>query len=70
MITSSRRRSLSRRITRHFEFTRHQDQVIEIAYHNLIPIVSRPLKRSRPRCGQEEGMAAAIQGHRTKVGGV
>jgi len=70
MITSPRRRSLSPRITRHFEFTRLQDQLIEIAYHTLIPIVSRPLKRSWPRCGQKEGVEAAIQSHRTKVGGV
>jgi hypothetical protein len=72
MITAPRRRSLSPRITRHFEFTRLQDQLIENAYHTLIPIVSRPLERSRPRCGQKEGVAAPIQSqrHRTKVGGV
>ena len=68
MNMSQRRRTLIPRIARHFEFTRLQDQLIAIAYHTLIPIVSRPLERSRPRCRQNERVAAAIQSHRTKVG--
>ena len=42
MNMSQRRRTLIPRIARHFEFTRLQDQLIAIAYHALIPVVSRP----------------------------
>jgi hypothetical protein len=69
MITAPRRRSLSPRVTRHFEFTRIQDQLIAIAYQTLIPVVSRPLGRPRPRCGQGEPPTAMIPGLRTKAGG-
>jgi hypothetical protein len=69
MITSPGRRLLSPRITRHFEFTRLQDQLIALAYHTLIPVVSRPLERPRPRCGQSEPVAARIPSLRTKAGG-
>jgi hypothetical protein len=69
MITSPRRRSLRSCVTRHFEFTRLQDQLIAIAYHTLIPVVSRPLERPRSRCGQNEPAAAMIQRLRTKAGG-
>ena len=69
MITSPRRSTLSPRVTRHFEFTRLQDQLIALAYHTLIPVVSRPLERPRPRCGQNEPATATIQSLRTKAGG-
>ena len=69
MITSPRRRSLSPCVTRHFEFTRIQDQLIALAYHALIPIVSRPLERPQSRCGQNEPAAARIQSLQTKAGG-
>jgi hypothetical protein len=69
MITSPRRRSLGPRVTRHFEFTRLQDQLIALAYHTLIPVVSRPLERLRSRCGQNEPVAATIQSPRTRAGG-
>ncbi len=69
MITAPRRRSLSPRVTRHFEFTRLQDQLIALAYHTLIPVVSRPLGRLRSRCGQNDPAAATIQSLRTKAGG-
>ena len=42
MITSPRRPTLSPPVTRHFEFTRLQDQSIALAYQALIPVVSRP----------------------------
>ena len=48
MITSPRRPALSPPVTRHFEFTRIQDQLIARAYQVLIPVVSRPLDRPRP----------------------
>ncbi len=47
MITSSRKSTLSPPVTRHFEFTRLQDQSIALAYQALIPVVSRPLERPR-----------------------
>jgi len=67
MITSSRRCLLSPRITRHFEFSRLQDQFIATAYHTLIPIVSRPVERLRLRCLETE--QATSQRLRTKAGG-
>jgi hypothetical protein len=69
MITAPRRRSLSPRVTRPFEFNRLQDQLIVIVYHALIPVVSRPLERPRSRCGQNEPAAATIPGLQTKSGG-
>jgi hypothetical protein len=69
MITSPRKRSLSPRVIRQFEFTRLQDQLIAIAYHTLIPVVSRPLERPRSRCGQNEPAATVIRRLRTRAGG-
>jgi hypothetical protein len=69
MIAFSRRRSLSPRVTRHFEFTRIQDQLIALAYNTLIPVVSRPLERPRSRCSRNGPAAATIPGLRTKAGG-
>ncbi len=69
MITSPRRRAPSPRVTRQFEFTRLQDQLIAIAYQNLIPVVSRPLERTRSRCARNEPAAAMIPSLRTKAGG-
>ncbi len=46
MIASSRRSTFGPLpITRHFEFTRLQDQLIALAYQALIPVMSCPLKR-------------------------
>jgi hypothetical protein len=54
MITSPRRPTFSPPVTRHFEFTRLQDQLIARAYQALIPVVSRPLERPRsPRSHSE-----------------
>jgi hypothetical protein len=47
MITSPRRTPLSLPVTRSFEFTRFEGQLIARAYQVLIPIVSRPLERPR-----------------------
>jgi hypothetical protein len=69
MITGPRRRSFSPRVTRHFEFTRLQDQLIALAYHTLMPVVSRPLGRPRSRCGQSESATARMPSHRTNAGG-
>lgn len=69
MITSSRRRSLSHRITRHFEFTRIEEQLLAAAYQALIPIVSRPLKDPRSGCRPEKATAAMMHSGRSKAGG-
>ena len=48
MINSTQGQAISSSITRHFAFTRLQDQFIARAYQALIPVVSRPLDRPRP----------------------
>jgi hypothetical protein len=70
MITPPGGRPLSPRVTRHFEFTRTQAQLIAIAYHTLIPVVARPLERPRSRCGRNQPAAAAPHDLRTTAGGV
>ena len=67
MITSQWRRSLSPRVTRHFEFTRLQDQLIALAYHAIIPVVSRHLEQPRP--GRGNHRPTTIQGLQSKAGG-
>jgi hypothetical protein len=47
MITTSRKQTFRPPVTRHFAFTRLQDQLIVRAYQALIPVVSRPLDRPR-----------------------
>jgi hypothetical protein len=47
MITSTKRQAISSSVTRHFAFTRLQDQFVARAYQVLIPVVSRPLDRPR-----------------------
>ena len=66
MITSPRRPAFSPPVTRHFEFTRLQDQLIARAYQVLIPVVSRPLDRPRPVCNHPT-TAPTFQ---SKAGGV
>ena len=54
MITSPRRPTVSPPVTRHFEFTRIEEQLIARAYHLLLPFISRPLEQSRsPRSNSE-----------------
>jgi hypothetical protein len=69
MITSPGRRSHSPRVTRHFEFTRLQEQLIAIAYHALIPVVARPLGRPSSRCDQNQSASVTTHDLRTKAGG-
>ena len=69
MITSPRRPTPSHPVTRHFEFTRLQDQLIAHAYEALIPVVSRPLERPRsPRCDSEP-FATTFRGPRPQAEG-
>jgi hypothetical protein len=69
MITHLRRATLSRLVTRHFEFSRLQDQLIASAYHTLIPAVARPLGQPRSRCGVNAPAAVTIPSLRTKAEG-
>ncbi len=66
MITSPRRPTFSPPVTRHFEFTRLQDQLIARAYQALIPVVSRPLDRPRPNCNHP----TRVPTFQSKAGGV
>ena len=56
MITSPRRSTLSPPVTRHFESTRLQNQLIVLAYHALIPVVSR--HPARPRSQRNDNVSA------------
>ena len=67
MITSSRRSTLSPPVTRHFEFTRLQNQLIALAYQVLIPVISRPLERPQPRPGRNQ--PTTVQSLQSKAGG-
>jgi hypothetical protein len=67
MTISPRRPTLSPPVTRHFEFTRLQDQLIALAYQALIPVVSRHLEQPRP--GRGNHRPTTIQGLQSKTGG-
>jgi hypothetical protein len=67
MITSPRRSTFSPPVTRRFEFTRLHNQLIALTYQTLVPAVSRPLERPRPRPSHNQ--PAAIQGLQSKAGG-
>jgi hypothetical protein len=69
MITSPRRSTLCPPVTRYFEFTRLQDQLIARAYQALIPVASRPLERPRPRRSDNEPATTTFRGLRSKAGG-
>jgi hypothetical protein len=69
MITPPGRRSHSPRVTRHFEFTRLQEQLIAIAYHTLVPVVARPLERPSAPCGQNQSAPVTTHDLRTTAGG-
>ena len=67
MIAFSRRSTLSPPVTRHFEFTRLQDQLIALAYQSLIPVISYPLQRPRHRLGRNQ--PTTVQSLRSKARG-
>ncbi len=69
MITSTQRQSISPSVTRHFSFTRLQDQLIARAYQALIPVVSRPGDRPRFRRGDDAPVTVTFQGFRSKAEG-
>ena len=67
MIATSRKSTLSPPVTRRFEFTRLQNQLIALAYQTLIPVLSRHLERPRP--GRGNHRTTTIQGLQSKTGG-
>jgi hypothetical protein len=69
MITYQRRSVLSPPVTRGFEFTRFQNQLIALAYQALIPVVSRNLERPRSRSHDDEPTTTIIPGRRSKASG-
>jgi hypothetical protein len=69
MITSQRRVVLNPPVTRHFEFTRLQDQSIALAYHALIPVVSRHPERPRSRRNDNVSPTTTGQDFRSTAGG-
>jgi hypothetical protein len=69
MITSPRRPTLSPPVTRHFEFTRLQFQLIARAYRILIPVVSRPLKQPRSPRSDSAPSTTTFRDLRSQAGG-
>jgi len=68
MIATSRRSTLRVDVTRDFEFTRLQDQLIALAYQAVITVLSCPLKRQQGRLGRNQ--QTTVQRFRSKAGGV
>jgi len=69
MTTFARRTTLSPPVTRHFEFSRLQDQLIARAYQVLIPVVSRPLERPRSPHRDSRQSQTFFWSHRSQAGG-
>jgi hypothetical protein len=69
MIKHQLRTKIGLPVTRHYEFTRIQDQLIASAYHSLIPVIVRPLDRPRSRRGENNLAAATTPNPRTKTRG-
>ena len=69
MTAFARRTTPSPPVTRHFEFSRIQDQLIARAYQVLIPVVSRPLERPRSPHGDSRQSRTFFRSHRSQAGG-
>ena len=69
MTMSPRRTTLSPPVTRHFEYSRLQDQLIARAYQALIPVVSRPLERPRSPHSDRRQSLTFFRSHRSQSGG-
>jgi hypothetical protein len=67
MIASSRKSTLNPPVTRHFEFTRLQGQLIALAYQALIPVISCPAKTQGARLGRNQ--PTGIQRSQSKAAG-
>ena len=69
MTSSPRRTALSPPVTRHFEFSRLQDQLIARAYQVLVPVASRPLERPRSPHNDSRQPQTFFRSHRSQAGG-
>ena len=69
MITSPRRSRFSPPITRHFESSRLQNQLIALAYQALIPVGSRSLDRPPSRRSDNQPATTTFRGVRSKARG-
>ncbi len=69
MLTRQMRTKIGLPVTRHFESTRLQDQLIASAYHSLIPVIARALQQPRPGCGENSPAAVTTPNPRTKARG-
>ena len=67
MIANSRKSTLSPLVTRHFEFTRLQNQLIALAYQALLPVVSRHVERPRPLSSRNQ--RTTIQSRQSRAEG-
>ena len=68
MTTSKSGRPIGACVTRHFSFTRLQDDLIARAYQVLIPVVSRPL--APPSRRRDHGPIPTRPGERMTIGDV
>jgi hypothetical protein len=69
MTTSPRRTTLSLPVTRSFEFTRLEDQLVARAYQVLIPIVSRSIEGPRPPRSDPKLSMTTFRGLRSQAEG-
>ena len=69
MIATSRRSASIPIISRHYEFSRLQDQTLASAYEALIPVVSRRPKCLPPRCDDREVATGVHQSPQRSVAG-
>jgi hypothetical protein len=69
MIPRPGRPAASPPIIRRFDFNRFHEQLIERAYHALIPAVRRPLGRPRSRPGADVPVSPMVRGLPFQAGG-
>ena len=64
-----RRPTLRLTVTRHFVFTRLQDQLVVRAYEVIIPVAARPLERLPSQRDDGVSVGMALGDLRSKAGG-
>ena len=69
MIAHSRRSTPRLPLTRDFEFTRLETQLLAHAYQELIPIISRRSEQPRSHHGNNKSAMTTIQTPRSEAGG-
>ena len=69
MIPRPGRPAASPPITRHFDLNRFHEQLIEQAYHALIPVLARAVRRPRPHSDADRPASAPIARPRSQARG-